>query len=73
MDKLDQVAADYVGLSIVELLYDEKQYKSRPFYQIFYTHPALFMVQFLWQKRCWLRISRLQTFCLARRRDAGRY
>lgn len=46
MDRLDQVAANYVGLSIVEMLYDEKQSKSQPFEQTLYTHPALFMVQY---------------------------
>lgn len=46
MDRLDQVAANYVGQSIVEMLYDEKQSKSQPFEQTLYTHPALFMVQY---------------------------
>jgi len=46
MDRLDQVAANYVGQSIVEMLYDEKQSKSQPFDQTLYTHPALFMVQY---------------------------
>jgi len=46
MDRLDQVAANYVGQSIVEMLYDEKQSLSQPFEQILYTHPALFMVQY---------------------------
>lgn len=46
MDRLDQVAANYVGQSIVEILYDGQQPKSRPFEQTLYTHPALFMVQY---------------------------
>lgn len=46
MDRLDQAAANYVGQSIVEMLYDEKQSKSQPFEQTLYTHPALFMVQY---------------------------
>jgi len=46
MDRLDRVAANYVGQSIVEMLYDEKQSQSQPFEQTLYTHPALFMVQY---------------------------
>jgi acyl transferase domain-containing protein len=46
MDRLDQVAANYAGQSIVEMLYDEKRTKSQPFEQTLYTHPALFMVQY---------------------------
>lgn len=46
MDRLDQVAANYVGQSIVEMLYDEKQSPSQTFEQTLYTHPALFMVQY---------------------------
>jgi len=46
MGRLDRVAANYVGQSIVGMLYDEKQSKSLPFDQTLYTHPALFMVQY---------------------------
>src|SRR5438034_10484919 len=46
MDKLDAIAANYVGQSIVEMLYDDKHSKSQPFDQTLYTHPALFMVQY---------------------------
>jgi acyl transferase domain-containing protein len=46
MDRLDRVAADYVGQSVVDIVYDDGQPKSGPFEQILYTHPALFMVQY---------------------------
>ncbi|MGZ9709222.1 acyltransferase domain-containing protein [Glaciimonas sp. GNP009] len=46
MDKLDAVAADYVGQSIVAMLYDPAIAKSAPFEQTLYTHPALFMLQY---------------------------
>ena len=46
MDRLDNVAADFVGQSIVGLLYEPGQSKSQPFDQTLYTHPALFMVQY---------------------------
>ncbi len=46
MDKLDLIAADYVGQSVVDILYDPQQSKTRSFEQILYTHPALFMVQY---------------------------
>jgi acyl transferase domain-containing protein len=46
MDRLDGVAADYVGQSVVEVLYDGALPKSEPFDQLLYTHPALFMVQY---------------------------
>ncbi|MCK4841721.1 MAG: acyltransferase domain-containing protein [Methylococcales bacterium] len=46
MDRLDQLAVNYVGHSIVEMLYDKNQSKSESFDQILYTHPALFMVQY---------------------------
>jgi acyl transferase domain-containing protein len=46
MDRLDAVAADYVGQSIVGVLYDRERAKGEPFDQIVYTHPALFMVQY---------------------------
>lgn len=46
MDQLDAVAADYVGQSIVAMLYDPAHTKSQAFDQILYTHPALFMVQY---------------------------
>src|SRR5450830_312829 len=50
MDKLDAVAADYVGQSIVAMLYDPAHGKSQAFDQILYTHPALFMVQYAMAK-----------------------
>lgn len=46
MDKLDLIAGDYVGQSVVDMLYDPQQSKSRSFAQTLYTHPALFMVQY---------------------------
>jgi acyl transferase domain-containing protein len=46
MDRLDAVAADYVGQSVVEVLYDRTRTKGEAFDQILYTHPALFMVQY---------------------------
>lgn len=46
MDKLDRIATQYVGQSIVDLLYDSRQSKSDPFDQTLYTHPALFMTQY---------------------------
>src|SRR5688572_3233408 len=46
MDRLDGVAADYVGQSIVEILYGEGHAKSQPFEHILHTHPALFMIQY---------------------------
>ena len=50
MDKLDRVAAEYAGQSIVETLYDDARPKSQVFDQILYTHPALFMVQYAMAK-----------------------
>ncbi|HEY0837825.1 MAG TPA: acyltransferase domain-containing protein [Azospirillum sp.] len=46
MDRLDAVAADYVGQSVVDILYDGATSIGQPFDQILYTHPALFMVQY---------------------------
>jgi acyl transferase domain-containing protein len=46
MDRLDGVAADYVGQSVVDVLYDSAHTKGEAFDQILYTHPALFMVQY---------------------------
>nr|QEO74708.1 malonyl CoA-acyl carrier protein transacylase [uncultured bacterium] len=46
MDRLDAVAADYVGQSVVDVLYDSAHTKGEAFDQILYTHPALFMVQY---------------------------
>lgn len=46
MDRLDAVAADYVGQSVVGILYDDAPSISQPFDQILYSHPALFMVQY---------------------------
>lgn len=46
MDRLDAVAADYVGQSVVDVLYEDERSKGQPFDQILYTHPALFMVQY---------------------------
>ena len=46
MDRLDGVAADYVGQSIVHILYDADRSGSQPFDHILHTHPALFMVQY---------------------------
>lgn len=46
MDRLDAAAADYVGLSIVRLLYGTDGGSDGPFDQTLYTSPALFMVQY---------------------------
>jgi acyl transferase domain-containing protein len=46
MDRLDAVAADYVGQSVVHVLYGEEHPKGRPFDHLLHTHPALFMVQY---------------------------
>jgi acyl transferase domain-containing protein len=46
MDRLDEVAADYVGQSIVAVMYDDKKSKSQPFDHLLHSHPALFMVQY---------------------------
>jgi acyl transferase domain-containing protein len=46
IDRLDAVAADYVGQPIVDVVYDRAQSRSQPFDHILYTHPALFMVQY---------------------------
>jgi acyl transferase domain-containing protein len=45
MNRLDAIAADYVGQSVVEVLYGEGHTKSQAFDHILHTHPALFMVQ----------------------------
>ncbi|MCX7366157.1 MAG: acyltransferase domain-containing protein [Alphaproteobacteria bacterium] len=46
MDRLAGVAADYVGQSIVDVVYDEQQSKGQPFENMLCSHPALFIVQF---------------------------
>jgi acyl transferase domain-containing protein len=46
MERLDDLAAGYVGESIVDIVYDSERPRSEPFEQILYTHPALFMVQY---------------------------
>ena len=46
MDRLDLVATDYVGESVVAWLYDDAHGKGQICAQILYTHPALFMVQY---------------------------
>lgn len=46
MDRLDGVAANYVGQSIVDVVYDEQQSKGQPFDNMLCSHPALFMVQY---------------------------
>jgi acyl transferase domain-containing protein len=46
MDRLDARAADYVGQSVVDVMYDGARTKGEAFDQILYTHPALFMVQY---------------------------
>ncbi len=45
MDRLDFVAREHLGRSIVGLIYHEKK-KSDNFTNILYSHPALFMVQY---------------------------
>lgn len=46
MDRLDAVASDYVGQSVVDVMHDSTRTKGEAFDQILYTHPALFMVQY---------------------------
>lgn len=44
MDRLDAVAAPYVGRSVVEVVYGDRPI-GEAFDQLLFTHPALFMVQ----------------------------
>jgi acyl transferase domain-containing protein len=46
LERLDRVAAAYVGESIVDVVYDAQKTRSQPFDQMQYSHPALFMVQY---------------------------
>lgn len=46
MDRLDGVAADYVGQSVVDVVYDGQQSKGQPFDNMLCSHPALFIVQY---------------------------
>jgi len=46
MEKLDGIAVDYVGQSIVEIVYDPRQSLSQPFEHMQHSHPALFMIQY---------------------------
>lgn len=46
MDKLDVIAHDIIGESIISKIYDTTKRKNEMFTRTLYTHPALFMVQF---------------------------
>ncbi len=45
MDRLDAAAADYVGQSLVAVLFDPATAKGASFDYILHSHPALFMTQ----------------------------
>ena len=45
MDRLDRMASDLIGASLVRILYHEKHPRSESFDRTLYTHPAIFMVE----------------------------
>jgi bacillaene synthase trans-acting acyltransferase len=46
MNKLDRMVYQNTGLSIIDEIYHEKRTKADKLDQIFYTHPAIFMVEY---------------------------
>jgi len=46
MLKLDDIAYRICGQSILSHMYDEERKRSDPFKRTFYTHPAIFMVEY---------------------------
>lgn len=45
MNRLDAVFQELSGNSLIRYLYDERRSKSDEFVDLFYTHPAIFMVE----------------------------
>ncbi|MFK4467830.1 ACP S-malonyltransferase [Bacillus sp. RC252] len=46
MNQLDRIVQDFLGISIVQLLYYENKPKNEMFDRLVYTHPAIFMVEY---------------------------
>ncbi|WP_456363249.1 ACP S-malonyltransferase [Priestia aryabhattai] len=46
MLKLDEVAIQYIGHSLIDLLYDNKKEKGDKFDYTLFTHPSIFMVEY---------------------------
>ncbi|QQZ64467.1 acyltransferase domain-containing protein (plasmid) [Paenibacillus sonchi] len=46
MQTLDRVACDMLGVSLIQIIYDDAKPKRNAFERLQYTHPALYMVQF---------------------------
>lgn len=46
MIRLDDVAATWVGHSVLDVVYDPARRRGDPFDQLLHSHPALFMVQY---------------------------
>nr|AAS47559.1 putative acyltransferase [symbiont bacterium of Paederus fuscipes] len=46
MKSLDDNVRDYIGQSLLDIIYDTGHERSLPFDRLIHTHPALFMVQY---------------------------
>ena len=46
MQKLDAVAYDILGKSVLQQIYSERNYQGEGFKRVAYTHPAIFMVEY---------------------------
>lgn len=46
MDKLDRTAKEFIGSSVVDMIYDKNRKKGDEFARTLYTHPAIFMVEY---------------------------
>lgn len=46
MQRLDEVPLDYIGSSIIDVLYNNRSNTPEKFDHILHTHPALFMIQY---------------------------
>lgn len=46
MEKLDGIFKNITGKSVLQVLYDRSKKKSDDFDDLFYTHPAIFMVEY---------------------------
>lgn len=46
MSKLDGIFYNITGRSVIKVLYNDEINNSEPFYNILYTHPAIFMIEY---------------------------
>lgn len=46
MQRLDEIPLDYIGTSIIDVLYNNRSEAPEKFDSILHTHPALFMIQY---------------------------